>query len=881
MKTFFKSMPLLALLTFMVFNNQAMAQFDFDQYDSNAAKALVLFQSHQFIEAQPFVDRLSKQIQQFFDNADYLEATEAWETIRTNPLFGTGRIYISEEDPRHKALFRIYEQLDAISSRGKEIQLRFTEQALLGMETIRMPELEETARISNKSGVKIVADFYATSRNANIAVSPPSMVATYTALTHIAKGKTKEELLKLLSLGDNEKPAFEDLIAYLSHSSVLYKPQYPHAHYSAGFLLFVNDRGVSFDKDFLTEMKEKSGTASYIGFSTEELEMLNKLCVPEYHQQFLTYQSLFFPNYSFIDKYFAQRLMGANVVYNIFKADRNTSMIARPIAGVMDTFPDREMQECDMPFEGETRPFQFDSGRRNIDFFKTEVKEHHNVTVNGQSGYRFQLGVTDLTIVKCDNGAALRQLARAMTNEGLQVQLGRKISQPTMLYVPEVDFDTEFDFQKYAKDKGLASPFTRGRAEYTFDSKSVLAGVYCSEAKVECTFMLDRYGIISWQQITPDAVLRALPIGRDQRLPNNIVIDSPYLMILTERKLGTVLGMAFIASPEKSEARKKHDEGGTFMFLVSEDGATEFTIPLEQQIKQDAEQGNATAQYALAKRYATGNGFHQDQTEAAKWYRKAAEQGDAEAQYDLARCYALGEGVRQDKAESVKWARKAAEQGHAEAQFNLARCYYNGEGVRKDMTEVVKWLRLAATQGHAEAKTLLGVSYEYGEGVRKDMTEAVKWYRLAAEQGEQNAANRLRELGISQQAQSPRQRQPQIPQPQSQRSPEKDEQNTALKLVIAMQQADLPQYVAPGIQMVASDYVPHNTVQYTYVVEQIKKDDPMVEIIAPSLKSALIDDLKKNKAVDIMREQKTNLIYFYKDTDNRELFRIRIDHGEY
>ena len=236
-------------------------------------------------------------------------------------------------------------------------------------------------------------------------------------------------------------------------------------------------------------------------------------------------------------------------------------MIVRSMAGSMDTLPDRKMGEEDEPFMGETLPFKFDSGGKNTDFLKVEVKEHRTVTVNGQSGYRFQLGVTDLTMVKCNNGAALRQLAKTIASDGLQIQQDGTVSRRTLLYLPEVDFDSEFDVQKYAKAKGFSAPFTRGRAEYSLGSGSGLTGIYCSDAKIECTFMVDCYGIIAWQQIVSDAALRAYPMGRDQRLPNSIIIDSPYLMLLTDRKLGVVLGMAFIANPGKSEARKKHDRG--------------------------------------------------------------------------------------------------------------------------------------------------------------------------------------------------------------------------------------------------------------------------------------------------------------------------------
>ena len=225
MKTFFKPIPLLALLTFLVFGNQAMGQFNFEQFETNAEKVLNFFESikrHKPIESAKIdeavtsINQISKQISLYFDNANDLEATKVWLSISDHPLFGTGRIFMSDSDPKGKALVQIYEKIDAIFSRGKEIQLRFMEKVVPAMETDLWPELEETTKIVNKSGVKITADFYASSsKNANFALSPPSLVTTYSALAHIAKGKTKDELQKLLSLEGNEKSFFEKLNNYL------------------------------------------------------------------------------------------------------------------------------------------------------------------------------------------------------------------------------------------------------------------------------------------------------------------------------------------------------------------------------------------------------------------------------------------------------------------------------------------------------------------------------------------------------------------------------------------------------------------------------------------------------------------------------------------
>lgn len=51
-----------------------------------------------------------------------------------------------------------------------------------------------------------------------------------------------------------------------------------------------------------------------------------------------------------------------------------------------------------------------------------------------------------------------------------------------------------------------------------------------------------------------------------------------------------------------------------------------------------------------------------------EWQQKATHDGDADAQYNLGKMYLEGNGVPQDDSEAAKWFRKAAEQGNSKAQ---------------------------------------------------------------------------------------------------------------------------------------------------------------------------------------------------------------------
>ena len=165
-----------------------------------------------------------------------------------------------------------------------------------------------------------------------------------------------------------------------------------------------------------------------------------------------------------------------------------------------------------------------------------------------------------------------------------------------------------------------------------------------------------------------------------------------------------------------------------------------------EQLRQEAEQGDAEAQYSLGLRYATGSGVPEDDQEAAKWYRKAANQGLAKAQLSLGMQYATGEGVQEDDWEAVKWYRRAADQGYAEAQFYLGLKYATGAGVPEDDLKAVKWFRKAADQGNVVAQFHLGMQYATGEGVLQDFVKAYAWLNVVSAQGIPKAGRRRDQL---------------------------------------------------------------------------------------------------------------------------------------
>lgn len=126
--------------------------------------------------------------------------------------------------------------------------------------------------------------------------------------------------------------------------------------------------------------------------------------------------------------------------------------------------------------------------------------------------------------------------------------------------------------------------------------------------------------------------------------------------------------------------------------------------------------------------------------------KKQAEAGDASAQYQLGMAYDLGSGVKKDPVLAAQWCLKAAEQGVAAAQNCIGSMYQFGDGVVQNDAAAVGWFEKAVAQDYGEAYTNLGYMYDLGKGVTQDRAKGMELYRAGAERGSLNA---MLDLGIS------------------------------------------------------------------------------------------------------------------------------------
>ncbi len=157
--------------------------------------------------------------------------------------------------------------------------------------------------------------------------------------------------------------------------------------------------------------------------------------------------------------------------------------------------------------------------------------------------------------------------------------------------------------------------------------------------------------------------------------------------------------------------------------------------PEVEQLRQQAEAGDAVSQYQMGILYDEGMRVLKDKTAAVHWYTKAADQGHAGAEYRLGSAYYGGRGVAKDQIEAVKWLHKAAARGEPAAQYLLGVAYRDGGGVEKDAAWGARWYGLSAQQGHKPAQFALGLAFASGDGLPEQPVQACKWLTLAERSG--------------------------------------------------------------------------------------------------------------------------------------------------
>ena len=125
----------------------------------------------------------------------------------------------------------------------------------------------------------------------------------------------------------------------------------------------------------------------------------------------------------------------------------------------------------------------------------------------------------------------------------------------------------------------------------------------------------------------------------------------------------------------------------------------------------------------------------QTSSDVARW-NDEAERGDASAQFWLGAAYERGKGIEQDFGQALKWLAESAKQGNADAENVLGQMYEDAEGVPQDYRQAAKWYRAACEHrpdygGAGQGCNNLGLLYLDGKGLKRNSVEAYKYFRLA------------------------------------------------------------------------------------------------------------------------------------------------------
>ena len=118
-----------------------------------------------------------------------------------------------------------------------------------------------------------------------------------------------------------------------------------------------------------------------------------------------------------------------------------------------------------------------------------------------------------------------------------------------------------------------------------------------------------------------------------------------------------------------------------------------------------------------------------------KYWESANTNGNAEAQYEVARCYAQGNGVTKNAEVAFSWYEKAAAQNHENAIVCMADSLFDGIGVPEDKVAAAKAFERGERAGDIHSCFRLGQCYENGYGFATNLTTAHSMYVKAAKGG--------------------------------------------------------------------------------------------------------------------------------------------------
>lgn len=85
-----------------------------------------------------------------------------------------------------------------------------------------------------------------------------------------------------------------------------------------------------------------------------------------------------------------------------------------------------------------------------------------------------------------------------------------------------------------------------------------------------------------------------------------------------------------------------------------------------------------------------------------------------------------------------------------------------------------------------------------------------------------------------------------------------------------------PMMISNDIRMESVNTLPHNTIQYDFTLVRVQKESIDVEALKKSVETEILTSSKTNPSLEAFRDNGSTVIYNYKDTNEKELFKITL-----
>jgi TPR repeat protein len=148
-------------------------------------------------------------------------------------------------------------------------------------------------------------------------------------------------------------------------------------------------------------------------------------------------------------------------------------------------------------------------------------------------------------------------------------------------------------------------------------------------------------------------------------------------------------------------------------------------------LKEQADKGDAKAQYQVASCYLSGIGIAKSNDFTKKYLLEAAANGNLQAQYEVGMAYDFGFiDFPHDCQKAEYYYKLAADQGGAAAFACLGDFFYYGINQEFSKEKAFTYYKKAVELGDSYSLGLLGHCYEKGIGVEVSEVKAEEFYRL-------------------------------------------------------------------------------------------------------------------------------------------------------